>query len=100
MPAREPVRRWVTEVTALCQPKDVVWCDGSEAERERLEQVAVAEGALQPLNAKKLPGCFYHRSGKGDVARTEHLTFICSKTKDDAGPTNNWMAPDAAREKL
>jgi phosphoenolpyruvate carboxykinase (GTP) len=100
MPANEAVRRWVDEVSALCQPESVVWCDGSEAERERLEKKAVDEGTLLALNKEKLPGCFYHRSAKGDVARTEHLTFICSKTKDDAGPNNNWMAPDQAREKL
>src|SRR5581483_7352664 len=58
------------------------------------------EGTLLALDPKKLPGCTYHRSAKGDVARTEHLTFICSKTKDDAGPTNNWMEPSQAREKL
>src|SRR5579872_2258448 len=100
MPAQAAVRRWVDQVVAQCQPKDVVWCDGSDAERQRLEKVAVAEGALQPLDAKKLPGCFLHRSAKGDVARTEHLTFICSRTKEDAGPTNNWMAPAEARQKV
>src|SRR5580692_1964778 len=100
MPASEVVRRWVDEASALCQPKEVVWCDGSNAERERLEKLAVAEGVLSPLNPEKLPGCFYHRSAKGDVARTEHLTFICSKTKEDAGPNNNWMAPAEARDKL
>src|SRR5213075_376772 len=84
MPAKEAVRRWVDDVVRMCQPENVVWCDGSEAERERLTQKAVQEGALAPLNAKKLPGCYYHRSAKGDVARTEHLTFICSKTKEDA----------------
>lgn len=100
MPANEAARRWVDEVAALCQPDHVVWCDGSEAERERLEKKALEEGTLLALDPKKLPGCTYHRSAKGDVARTEHLTFICSKTKEDAGPNNNWMAPDQAREKL
>ncbi|MBI3725229.1 phosphoenolpyruvate carboxykinase (GTP) [bacterium] len=100
MPVSEAVRQWVDQVSSLCQPESVVWCDGSDAERERLEKKAVSEGALTPLNKEKLPGCFYHRSAKGDVARTEHLTFICSKTKDDAGPTNNWMSPEQAREKV
>jgi phosphoenolpyruvate carboxykinase (GTP) len=100
MPASEAVRHWVQEVAEQCQPADVVWCDGSEEERERLERKAVAEGVLLPLDPKKLPGCFLHRSAKGDVARTEHLTFICSKTKEDAGPTNNWMSPTEARERV
>ncbi|HZU96126.1 MAG TPA: phosphoenolpyruvate carboxykinase, partial [Planctomycetota bacterium] len=97
---RDDVRAWVEKVAALTQPEDVVWCDGSEAEKERLERKAIEEGTLLALDPKKLPGCTYHRSAKGDVARTEHLTFICSKTKDDAGPTNNWMEPSQAREKL
>jgi phosphoenolpyruvate carboxykinase (GTP) len=100
MPAIDAVRTWVDQVAALCQPEDVVWCDGSEAERERLEQKGVAENVLIPLNQKKLPGCYYHRSAKGDVARTEHLTFICTKTAEEAGPNNNWMQPDQARERL
>jgi phosphoenolpyruvate carboxykinase (GTP) len=100
MPAPEAVERWVADVVALCEPDEVAWCDGSEAERERLEKKAVLEGTLLPLHQTKLPGCFYHRSAPGDVARTEHLTFICSKKRDDAGPTNNWMAPDEAHSRL
>ncbi|HLQ25510.1 MAG TPA: hypothetical protein VK138_06450, partial [Acidiferrobacterales bacterium] len=100
MPINTAVKRWVEEMTSLCQPDKVVWCDGSDAERERLTQQAVQRGELLPLNQKKLPGCYLHRSHPSDVARTEHLTFICSEKQEDAGPTNNWMAPADARNKL
>ena len=91
---------WVDECGALTKPDHVMWCDGSEAEKERLTQQAIREGILIPLNQKKLPGCTLHRSNPNDVARVEQLTFICTKTKEEAGPTNNWMAPEAAYGKL
>jgi phosphoenolpyruvate carboxykinase (GTP) len=91
---------WVRDSAALCQPDRIVWCDGSEAEKERLTKFAVDTGVLIPLNATKRPGCYLHRSNPNDVARVEHLTFICTPTKDDAGPTNNWMAPEEAYGKL
>ena len=91
---------WINEMVALCKPDNVVWLDGSEEEKHRLTEQAVAEGVLQQLDQKKLPGCYYHRSNPNDVARVEHLTFICTKTKDAAGPTNNWMAPEEAYGKL
>ena len=100
MAMNESARRWVAEVARMCRPTDVVWCDGSEAERERLLEAAVRAGDLIPLNQRALPGCYLHRSAVNDVARTEHLTFICSDAKDDAGPTNNWMAPADARGRL
>jgi phosphoenolpyruvate carboxykinase (GTP) len=84
----------------LCQPDHVVWCDGSETEKRKLLQQAVDDGVLIPLNPKKRPGCYLHRSHPNDVARVEHLTFICTPTSEEAGPTNNWMAPDEARAKL
>src|SRR5207237_1109777 len=74
--------------------------DGSEDERVRLTAQAVKQGDLIPLNQQKLPGCYLHRSHSTDVARTEHLTFICSKDKEDSGPTNNWMAPAEAKDKV
>ena len=94
------VRNWVTEIEALTTPSAVVYCDGSKAERDRLIAECLATGELIELNQQKLPGCYLHRSAPHDVARTEHLTFVSTTDKDDAGPTNNWMAPDAAREKL
>jgi len=91
---------WVRDSAALCQPDRIVWCDGSEAEKERLTKHAVDTGVLIPLNPAKRPGCYLHRSNPNDVARVEHLTFICTKTKEAAGPTNNWMAPEEAYGKL
>jgi phosphoenolpyruvate carboxykinase (GTP) len=96
----QAVQRWVNEVTRLCRPNDVVWCDGSASERERLIERAVRAGELIPLNQQRLPGCYLHRSAPNDVARTEHLTYICSREKADAGPTNNWMAPAEAYDRL
>lgn len=91
---------WVEEMAAMCQPDQVVFCDGSEAETKRLTEYAVSKGILMPLNEKKHPGSYLHRSNPNDVARVEHLTFICTPTKEAAGPTNNWMAPDEAYTKL
>jgi phosphoenolpyruvate carboxykinase (GTP) len=78
----------------------IVWCDGSEQERERLTELAVATGTLIPLNQNKRPGCYLHQSNPNDVARAEDLTFICTPNRDDAGPTNNWMPPNDAYRKL
>jgi phosphoenolpyruvate carboxykinase (GTP) len=91
---------WVKEMATLTTPDDVVWCDGSDEERKRLTEYAVSKGILTALNQEKQPGCYLHRSNPNDVARVEHLTFICTPTKDEAGPTNNWLAPDEAYAKL
>lgn len=77
-----------------------MWIDGSEEERERLTKQAVSTGEMMELNSEKLPGCLYHRTAENDVARVEHLTFICTSRKEDAGPTNNWMEKSAAYAKL
>jgi phosphoenolpyruvate carboxykinase (GTP) len=92
--------RWVEESAKLTKPDAVVWCDGSEAERKRFTAEAVAAKILIPLDQKKWPGCYYHHSNQNDVARVEHLTVICTPTKEEAGPTNNWMAPAEAYAKL
>ncbi len=92
--------QWVNEMAALCKPDQVLWLDGSEDEKRRLTEHAVSTGVLTELDQHKLPGCYYHRSNPNDVARVEHLTFICTPTKEEAGPTNNWMAPDEAYAKL
>jgi phosphoenolpyruvate carboxykinase (GTP) len=94
------VLNWVAEMAKLTKPDRIVWCDGSEDERKRLTEECLAEGTLLPLNQDKLPGCFLHRSNPNDVARVEQLTFICTPTKEQAGPMNNWMAPAEAYEKL
>src|SRR5262249_44223019 len=94
------VRTWVDDVARLCRPDDVVWCDGSEVEQEHLTESAVRNGELLPLDQRKLPGCDHHRSAPNDGARTEHHTFFCSRESGDAGPTNNWMAPAEAYDRL
>jgi len=91
---------WVEEMAKLCKPDRVYWCDGSPEERKRLTAEAVESKVLIPLDQKKWPGCYYHHSNPNDVARVEHLTFICTPTKEEAGPTNNWMEPKEAYHKL
>ncbi len=101
MPGRHPaIEQWVNEIRALTKPDRVVYCDGSERERDALVAECLASGELIALNQAKLPGCYLHRSAPHDVARTEHLTFISTERKVDAGPTNNWMAPADARARL
>src|SRR6516162_6235111 len=95
-----PAERWVEEIEKKTRPDRVVWCDGSQAENERLVQEMVASGTFLKLNEKEAPGSYLHRSHPSDVARTEHLTFIASRSRADAGPTNNWMAPQEARERV
>ena len=91
---------WIEECVRLTKPDRVVWCDGSVGEKDSLTKEAVDFGILIPLNREKLPGCYLHRSNPNDVARVEHLTFICTKTKEGAGPTNNWMEPGDAYRKV
>ena len=88
------VLNWVDEMVALCKPDKVLWIDGSEEQLNALRDEAIATGEMIKLNEEKLPGCLYHRTRPNDVARVEDRTFICSKKKEDAGPTNNWMDPD------
>jgi phosphoenolpyruvate carboxykinase (GTP) len=92
--------RWVDEMARITRPARVVWCDGSEAENQRLVEQMLQDGILHRLNPEQAPGCYLHRSHPSDVARTEHLTFISSRRQQDAGPTNNWMSPDDARAKV
>jgi phosphoenolpyruvate carboxykinase (GTP) len=94
------LQSWVDEVAALTKPSGIHWCDGSEAENARLIDEMLASGTLRRLNHERYPNCYLHRSDPSDVARTEHLTFICSNKADDSGPTNNWMAPADAKRKL
>ena len=97
--ASKKVKDWVNKMAKLCQPDDIVWIDGSDEQRKQLELEAMSSGEMIQLNKEKLPGCSLHRTAIDDVARTEHLTFICTKNKNDAGPTNNWMSPAAAYKK-
>jgi phosphoenolpyruvate carboxykinase (GTP) len=94
------VLAWVEEIKTLCNPDAVYWCDGSDAEKERLTKECLASGELEALNPTLLSNCYLHRSHPNDVARTENVTFICTPTEDEAGPTNHWMAPAQAYQKL
>jgi len=94
------VDAWVREVRELTGADRIHWCDGSHAEYVRLRDELVARGELKALNPKTFPNCHLYRSDPSDVARVEHLTFVCTKSEADAGPNNNWMDPAEARAKM
>ncbi len=94
------VLKWLDEMVALTTPDQVVWIDGSEEQLKGLRAEAIATGEMEELNQEKLPGCLLHRTRPSDVARVENRTFICSRNKEDAGPTNNWEDPKVMYEKL
>ena len=95
-----PLESWVEESARLTKPSKVVWCDGSKAENERLIDQMLRDGTYTELNQKTYPRCYLHRSNPNDVARTEGVTFICTRTREEAGPTNNWMSPEEAKQKV
>lgn len=94
------LNQWVDDVARLTQPDAVHWCDGSQAEYDGLVARMLDTGDLVELNPDTHPGCYLHRSDPGDVARVEHLTFVCTAERDDAGPNNHWMAPADAHAKM
>src|SRR5438445_9716741 len=94
------VLAWVDEMARLCQPDRIFWCDGSEQENQMLSDLMVETGTLTKLNDRLRPGSFLARSHPSDVARVEDRTYICSPTRNEAGPTNNWTEPMEMKEKL
>ena len=99
-PTNQAVLDWVQEVSALTQPENTFWCDGSEGENEFLLDQACRQDVLIKLNDRKVPRSYLHRSNPNDVARVEQFTFICTPTRDEAGPTNNWSDPAEMHTKL
>ena len=101
-----PLQRWVEEQAKLTEPDRIYWCDGSDAEARRLIEIGMKEERIgdhpifAELNQKTYPNCYLHRSHPTDVARTEHLTFVCHADKESAGPNNHWMHPDEAKAKM
>ena len=100
MTTNKTVLAWIEEMKALVNPDNVVFIDGSDEQVEQLRAEAVAIGELEKLNEELLPDCYLHRTKVNDVARVEGRTFICAKTKENAGPTNNWMDPEEAYKML
>ena len=100
MTNNKTVLTWLDEMAAMCEPDKIVWIDGSDEQRDALRAEAVSTGEIIELNQEKLPGCYYHKTAENDVARVEDRTFICTKTKEEAGPINNWMDPEEMYAKL
>jgi phosphoenolpyruvate carboxykinase (GTP) len=99
-----PVEKWVEEQAKLCKPDKIYWCDGSEEEAHKLIEIGIKEEKIngnpvfKELNQKLWPNAYYHRSHPTDVARTEHLTYVCHPDKETAGPNNNWMHPEESKK--
>ena len=94
------LRDWVADVATLTRPDRIQWCDGSQSERDALIELMLARGDLITLNQETHPNCYLHRSDPSDVARVEHLTYVCTRNREDAGPNNNWMDPAEAHRKV
>lgn len=100
MTTNKKLEAWVKEIADMCQPDQIYWCDGSQEENDRLLKEMVDSGLAKPLNPEKRPGCYSFNSDPSDVARVENRTYIASKSKEEAGPTNNWINPDELKETM
>ncbi len=98
--SNKELENWVYEVARLTTPKNIHWCTGTEEEYRTLIEEMLATGDLIELNQESFPRCYLHRSDPSDVARTEHLTFVCTPEKEDAGPNNNWLPPEQGHERI
>jgi phosphoenolpyruvate carboxykinase (GTP) len=96
----QALKNWIDEVAGLTRPDSIHWCNGSKEEFDAMAKVLESEGGFFKLNPETHPNCWLHRSDPTDVARVEHLTFVCTSNEDDAGPNNNWMTPGEARAKM
>lgn len=94
------VLKWIQEMIEMTKPSEVIWIDGSKAQLDEIRRQTIETGEMIELNEEKLPGCYLHRTDPNDVARVEHRTFICTTNKEDAGPTNNWEAPEVMYKRL
>jgi phosphoenolpyruvate carboxykinase (GTP) len=100
MSMNQAVEKWVQEMAAICQPDQIYWCDGTQEEYDRFLKEMVEAGVAIPLNQEKRPGCYLFRSDPSDVARVEDRTYISSVRQEDAGPTNNWVAPEELKKTM
>ena len=100
MVTNQAVNAWVKEMADMTKPDEIVWVDGSQEQLDAIKQIALDTGEMLELNQEKLPGCLYYRTNPKDVARDEKRTVICTTRKEDAGPTNNWVAPQEMYDKM
>ncbi len=100
MSTNAALNKWIDDAARLTKPDKIYWCNGSEEEFYTFIETMLRDETLLELNPKTYPNCYLHRSHPNDVARTEHLTYICTEKKEDAGPTNNWMHPREAKERV
>jgi len=98
--SNQVLKQWVEEVSELTRPDNIQWCTGSDEEHQQLVKGMLASGEFIELNQETNPGCYLHRSDPSDVARVEHVTFICTPEREDAGPNNHWMEPSEAKAKM